>query len=70
MQPMCRKLNAVFRQSELSGSDRMVSQRWEALLAEAHPRRVKSHRPIPDKIIYTDVATETMILANVVSDKR
>ena len=48
----------------------MVLELRVALLMESRHRGVISHIPIPDKIIYTDAATETMILASVVFDER
>ena len=68
--PLYRQLSADCYQSELSGSDRAVLQWWVALLMESKARRAISRNPIPDKIIYTDAADETTILAIVVFDKR
>ena len=69
MQPLYRKQNAAFYQPDLSPADRMIFEWWAALLRDCRPRRVISHSPFPDKIIYTDAATETMILASLVFDK-
>ena len=66
MQPLYRKANAAYYQPEITNADRLVLEWWTAMLREAGPRRVVSHNPIPDKIVYTDAATETMIIASVV----
>ena len=48
----------------------MVFQWWGDLRREAKPRRAISRNHMPDKIIYTDSATETMIFPIGVFGKR
>ena len=69
MHPLYRKANAAYYEPEITNADRLVLEWRAAMLRESGPRRVVSHNPIPDKIIYTDAATETMIIAIVVFDK-
>ena len=69
MQPLYRKVNAGCYQATLSEADIWILRRRAGLLRSIRPRIVYPRRSTPQKIIYTDAATSTQIIAAVVFDK-
>ena len=69
MQHLYRKLYAGFYSAGLTDEDRTNLDWWAGLLRSARPRIISPRRSTPQKVVITDAATETMIMAGIVFDK-
>ena len=66
MQPLYRKSNAAFYQPALSPSDIRVLEWRRGMLLAARPRVIYPMTSTPQRIIFTDEATSTLIAAIII----
>ena len=68
MQPLYRKCYADFYDPDISGQMLLNFQRWADIVGNAVPRAIYPRRKTPQVALYTDAASETMIMAANVFD--
>ena len=70
MQPLYRKCYADYYDPDISGQMILNFQWWADIVRHAKPRTIYPRRKTPQMVIYTDAATETMVMAANVFDVR
>ena len=65
MQPLYKKVNAACYQPVLSAADARVLEWWRGMLSSIRPRVIYPRTSTPQRIIYTDAATSTLIAASI-----